>query len=91
MSVAADEPLLQEQYTSLEREHAAFVVALAHQADIVLSLRRLKTGTAKDVHGMLRVTRGGGSGRRVEEKEFLYRVGGDGGVCVFSRAQQMIY
>ena len=49
-----------------------------------MGLRLLDTGTAKDISGVLRVTRGP-QGDDLEEKELLYFVGGDGGVRVFER------
>ena len=65
------------------------MLSVAHQADMVISLRLLDTGTAKDVSGVLRITRGGAreAQRSLEEKEYLYYVGGDGGVRVFERGQ----
>lgn len=88
LTVSADEPLVGSQTTMLEKEHAAFVLSLAHEAEAVLSLRLLDTGTAKDVSGVVRITRGGaGLGRLIEEHEYLYHVGGDGGVKVFERGQ----
>lgn len=80
--------------TPLERDHAALLLNVAHDADFTLGLRLLDTGTARDVSGVLRVTVGDKSiedaqdiHRRVEEKELLYFVGGDGGVKVFERGQ----
>ncbi|KAK1826516.1 hypothetical protein QBC39DRAFT_316682 [Podospora conica] len=88
LTLAADEPLITAQNTALEKGHAAFVLSLAHEAQMVASLRLLDTGTAKDVSGVLRITGGGDdSGHAVEEKEYLYHVGGDGGVRVFERGQ----
>lgn len=89
LAVSADEPLVAAQTTALEKEHAALVLSLAHEAEAVLSLRLLDTGAAKDVSGVVRITRGGAAplGRAVEEHEYLYRVGGDGGVKVFERGQ----
>lgn len=88
MTVSADEPLVSSQITTLEKEHAAFALSLAHEAEAVLSLRLLDTGTAKDVSGVVRITRGGGGLKRaIEEREYLYHVGGDGGVKVFERGQ----
>lgn len=59
-----------------------------------MSLRLLDTGTARDVSGVLRVTVGDQVGedvqdiqKRIEERELLYFVGGDGGVKVFERGQ----
>lgn len=86
--MSADEPLVASQTTALEKEHAAFMLSLAHEAEAVLSLRLLDTGTAKDVSGVVRITRGGALlDRVVEEHEYLYHVGGDGGVKVFERGQ----
>jgi elongator complex protein 6 len=62
------------------------VLSLAHEAEAILSLRLLDTGAAKDVSGVVRITRGGGAlERAIEEHEYLYHVGGDGGVKVFER------
>lgn len=73
---------MRTQTTSLERSHAALVLAQAHAADVVLSLRMLDTGVAKDVSGVVRITeRGGDNGGA----EYLYHVGGDGNVRVFER------
>lgn len=86
MTLATDEPLVAGQATTLEKEHSALVLSAAHEAEMVLSLRLLDTGTAKDVSGVVRITRGGAEPSRiVEEKEYLYYVGGDGGVRVFER------
>lgn len=84
--------------TPLEKNHAAFVVGLAHRATMVLQLRTLDTGAAKDVSGVLRMSRGGGfddradntddtEGGHVVEKEVLYFVRRDGGVRVFGRGE----
>lgn len=51
----------------------------AHAADEVVSLRRLDTGAAGDVSGVLRI-----DGVR-EGRELLYYVAADGGVRVFER------
>ncbi|KAI0130070.1 hypothetical protein BJ170DRAFT_299358 [Xylariales sp. AK1849] len=88
VALAADEPLVSAQATSLEKGHAALTLSLAHEADMVISLRLLDTGTAKDVSGVLRITRGGSpTGFALDERELLYFVGGDGGVRVFERGQ----
>lgn len=91
ITTAADFPLLQAPTTPLEINHSAFVVGLAHLARWTVSLRGLDTGSARDVSGVLRVTRGvleeddDGKGEEGEERELLYFVGGDGGVRVFER------
>ncbi|PSS03253.1 hypothetical protein BD289DRAFT_219691 [Coniella lustricola] len=88
ITLAADEPLVASQTTTLEKEHAAFLLSIAHEAEAMLSLRLLDTGTAKDVSGVVRATRGGASlNQTIEEHEYLYYVGGDGGVKVFERGQ----
>ncbi|CCF34888.1 hypothetical protein CH063_06794 [Colletotrichum higginsianum] len=90
-AVAADEPLVAAQATTLEKEHASLVLGLAHAAEMVVGLRLLDTGNASDVSGVLRITAGGDAGssgeRVVEETELLYFVGGDGSVKVFGRGQ----
>ena len=90
ISVSGDGPLLHSQQTPLEVEHAAFVTGLIYQAYLVMSTRLLSTGGARDVSGVLRVSRGGSVDDledkvEVEEKEVLYLVGGDGNVKVFER------
>ncbi|KAI0476072.1 hypothetical protein GGR56DRAFT_693350 [Xylariaceae sp. FL0804] len=90
VTVSADEPLITTQTTPLEKEHASFAVSLAHDAHLVISLRLLDTGTARDVSGVLRITPGGAedeSDAPVEERELLYFIGGDGGARVFERGQ----
>ncbi|KEY68658.1 hypothetical protein S7711_00536 [Stachybotrys chartarum IBT 7711] len=82
LTLAADTPLLHGQTTTLERQHAALVLGLAHEADAVLALRMLDTGSARDVSGVVRITGAEGTG---EGKEYLYYVAGDGGVKVFER------
>lgn len=76
VTMAADEPLVQTQATTLEREHASLALGLAHAADEVVSLRKLDTGAAGDVSGVLRVGK---------EAEVLYHIGGDGSVKAFER------
>lgn len=84
MAVSADDALLHTQITTLEKDHAAFTLSLAHEARTVMALRLLDTGTARDVSGVVRVT-GGGKGDGKGDEEYLYFVGGDGGVRVFER------
>ncbi|KAH6628673.1 hypothetical protein F5144DRAFT_631781 [Chaetomium tenue] len=84
ITLAADDPLIKEQETTLEKQHAWFALSLAHEADMVTSLRLLDTGTAKDVSGVIRITH---REARVKDHEYLYHVGGDGGVRVFERGQ----
>jgi elongator complex protein 6 len=68
---------------------------------MVMQLRGLDTGVARDVSGVLRVSRGGGwvpetgpengheSHEVWEEREMLYFVQGDGTVRVFGRGESM--
>ena len=67
-------------------------MSMAHEANVVWGVRELDTGSARDVSGVLRITRGPAtesiedmSGEDVEEKELLYCVAADGGVRVFER------
>lgn len=78
--------------TPLEINHAAFLLNVAHQADLIMSLRLLDTGTARDVSGVIRIAAGrelekDEAGLNLEGKELLYFVGGDGNVKVFERGQ----
>jgi elongator complex protein 6 len=57
-------------------------VQQAHNARSVLGVRELGTGAARDVSGVLRITRGGKSDGEVKEWECLYLVGRDGGVKI---------
>jgi len=85
ITASADSPLIHNPQTPLETEHLSHVVDLGHQADVIMSLRLLDTGTAKDVSGVLRIGRGAMAEQEVEESELLYFVGGDGAVKVFER------
>ncbi|KAL2065626.1 hypothetical protein VTL71DRAFT_3296 [Oculimacula yallundae] len=93
MTLSADQPLSASHHTPLELNHSALLLSTAHQADFVMSLRLLDTGTARDVSGVLRITVGDRNEddsdfeKRIEERELLYFVGGDGGVKVFERGQ----
>ncbi|KAG6015861.1 hypothetical protein E4U54_002823 [Claviceps lovelessii] len=85
LTVSADDPLLHAQNTTLEKEHAAFALSLAHEAHQVMALRLLDTGTARDVSGVVRITGGGKGSGGTADAEYLYYVSGDGGVRVFER------
>jgi elongator complex protein 6 len=93
LTLSADGPLVSSQRTALESNHVATLLGAAHEADVVMSLRLLDSGTARDVSGVVRITAGNQTtsmvreSRKVEEKELLYLVGGDGGVKVFERGQ----
>lgn len=76
--------------TPVEAEHAAFAIGLAHRARSVMQLRTLETGAARDVSGVLRISRGGGwsvAEDSLEERELLYYIQRDGGVKVFGRGE----
>ncbi len=94
LTLSADQPLVTSHQTSLETHHALLLLTIAHQADITVSLRLLDSGTARDVSGVIRITLGDQTTnhdveiqKRLEEKELLYFVEGDGGVRVFERGQ----
>lgn len=96
ISCSADSPLLHNRDASaspLEGEHAAFITSAAHQARLVLQLRGLDTGAARDVTGVLRVSNGGnyGDGQDIttvpDEGEWLYQCKGDGSVRVWARGE----
>ncbi|KAK2757343.1 hypothetical protein FQN54_004857 [Arachnomyces sp. PD_36] len=104
VTLSADFPLVQttslgepHPQTPLEQAHSSFLIWMAHQATLVLQLRNLDTGVAKDVSGVLRISRGGSAGdallgngeqeQKWEENEYLYFVQGDGGVRVFGRGE----
>ena len=94
MTFSADQPLVEGRQTPLETDHSTMLLSLAHQADLIMSLRLLDSGTARDVSGVVRITVGdqeSGAGaileKKLEERDLLYFVGGDGGVRVFERGQ----
>lgn len=75
------------------------MTGLAHQASRVVQLRGLDTGAARDVSGVLRVSKGGGGpvpgpwdeagveGDDEGEGEWLYQIKGDGSVRVWGRGE----
>jgi elongator complex protein 6 len=96
VTASADYPLLHNSLSSatpLESEHRAFVITLAHQAGMVLQLRSLGTGRAKDISGVLRVSAGGAhedleeEHAGFEEGDWLYHVKRDGSVRVWGRGE----
>ncbi|GFF27256.1 hypothetical protein IFM46972_02022 [Aspergillus udagawae] len=102
LTLSSDSPLIHNASTSalqsatpLEMEHAAFAIGSAHRAEMVMQLRSLETGAARDVSGVLRISKGGawGRGERTgtegdwEEKEVLYFIQRDGGVRIFGRGE----
>ncbi|EEP75603.1 predicted protein [Uncinocarpus reesii 1704] len=99
LTLAADAPLIhsEEQRTPLELEHASLVVTMAYQARMVMQLRGLETGVARDVSGVLQINKGVSFANTsdskhmgeddIEPKEVLYYVQSDGAVRVFGRGE----
>lgn len=94
LAVSSDGPLLHSgaalMTTPLEKEHQALVAMLSHQSQLVMQLRGLDTGAAKDISGVIRISRGGGYEDETEKKpgaegEWLYKVSRDGSVRVWGR------
>jgi elongator complex protein 6 len=52
-----------------------------------MQLRTLETGAARDVSGVLRISRGGDADDSLDERELLYYIQRDGGVTVFGRGE----
>lgn len=96
ISCNADSPLVHnrdESASPLEREHAAFITTMAHQARLVFQLRGLDTGAARDVTGVVRVSNGGNycdnrdTTPALDESEWLFQCKGDGSVRVWARGE----
>jgi len=101
LTLSADSPLLhnagvwsQQQVTPLEIEHTNLIVGLSHRARMIIQLRNLDTGVARDVSGVLRISRGGAweeeqlkDGGKWKEREVLYFIQRDAGVRVFERGE----
>ncbi|MCJ1322802.1 hypothetical protein MMC15_008152 [Xylographa vitiligo] len=99
IATAADSPFVQSPITPLETAHTAFVVGLAHEAGLVMSVRALDTGVARDISGVIRIVKASGwpkadkhvqasqtsPAEAVEEREMLYFIAGDGGIRVWER------
>ncbi|KAI9719150.1 MAG: hypothetical protein M1828_006332 [Chrysothrix sp. TS-e1954] len=99
VSLPGDLPLMQaatadvpQASTPMETENAAFLVGCVHESRLVVGTRRLETGYASDVSGVVRCTKGGGSDLEaqdgtldVKESEWLYYVGADLSVKVWTR------
>jgi elongator complex protein 6 len=92
LTLSDDSPLVSRRETPLEINHSAFLLSIAHQADITMSLRLLDTGIARDVTGVIRIASGKSIERdsralNTEGMDLLYFVNGDGSVRVFERGQ----
>ena len=91
--VAAADQHVVTKPTPMELDTANFVTQQAHNASLVMSVRELSSGAAKDISGTLRITRGGeaayGNENEVDipAKELLYLVQRDGTVKVFGRGE----
>ena len=99
LSCSADLPLVAAATQSsgshalpIDVESARFITQQAHNARFTMSVRELQTGAARDVSGVLRVTRSGSSyihhdaeEQELREMEALYLVQRDGNVRVFER------
>ncbi|KAI5801434.1 hypothetical protein DFH27DRAFT_652836 [Peziza echinospora] len=87
-------PLSANAHSRIETECSAFLGTAVHNASLVVGLRLLDTGAARDVSGVMRITVGGdgvvggegdgegegeGGWEGVEEREVLYYVGGASG------------
>ena len=95
ISLFADHNLIYSDHeTDLTRNQSVLATSLIHRAYAISSLRPLQTGMAKDVNGVIRMTRGGawydfpkdtkGSADE-EEWEMLYRID-DGKAKLFKYA-----
>lgn len=80
--------------TPLESNHSALVTGLAHNARLVMNVRGLNTGVARDISGVLRIAKGSvwederrgvSIGDGEQGKEVLYFVGVDGRLKVWER------
>lgn len=89
--VSADLPLVASLKSPLECEHSAFLLSMAHQSELIMSLRTLDTGTAKDVSGELRITCKPMDNHQTkhEDKEFLYFIGSKSNLELFERGEQV--
>ncbi|EXJ85393.1 hypothetical protein A1O1_05757 [Capronia coronata CBS 617.96] len=108
LACQADSPLLHSSSTTspdagtpLERNHAHFITSLAHSTRWLFQLRGLDTGSANDISGVIRVSRGGDDSiefgpnegqdknhvQDLVDAEWLYQLKGDGSVRVWARGE----
>ncbi|KAK6435209.1 hypothetical protein LTR95_008604 [Oleoguttula sp. CCFEE 5521] len=93
--VSAATPNADHVPTPLETAHAGFTMQQVHLARLVLGCRELDTGAARDVSGVLRITKGGGwnddehgaserqqVAEELKEGQWRYLVGRDGSVKI---------
>jgi elongator complex protein 6 len=80
--------------TPMQIQQQQLVLSLAHQANAVFSVRRLDTGLAKDVAGVLRVTTAmrdcTDDGQGSPAKEFLYQVHDNRTAVVWERGSEQV-
>jgi elongator complex protein 6 len=80
--------------TPMQIQQQQLLLSLAHQADTVFSVRKLDTGLAKDVTGVLRITTAnkevGDDDKILPAKEFLYHVHANRAVVVWERGSEQI-
>lgn len=82
----------------LESEGSSFLTTQAHHARMIISVRELATGAARDISGVLRATRSACAYNEEDAPEFeavvemeaLYLVQRDGGVKVFRRGADSV-
>ena len=91
LTLSADSPLVHrpvDAATPLEIAHRAFLTTVAYRSRLVMQLRCLETGVAKDITGILRASRGGSfddEEDHLEEGEWLYHLKTDGSVRVWEK------
>lgn len=89
LCLSADLPFVADLQTFLEKQHGAFLISMAHLSNLIISLRPLESGTAKDVSGVLRATINYNCYPQceLENKELLYYIGVDSNIKIFERGQ----
>jgi len=80
--------------TPMQLQQQQLVLSLAHQANAVLSVRKLDSGLAKDVTGVLRITTAmkdfGDDEQGSPAKEFLYHVHDNRTAVVWERGSEQV-
>ncbi len=98
VSLNIDEELIDidkhPEQTSIEFQQYDFLVHMIHRASLIIGLKPLETGRAKDVTGILRISRGtvplsidenDEKINEIQEREYFYLVNGDAQVQLFFR------
>ena len=80
---------------TIETKNTSLLIRLAHQARLIISLRPLRTGFAKDVNGSLRISRAGASSfyhhhhcRRRRRRRHSFNHHGDDGARARARSDE---